>query len=63
MNNFIPQRPVPCQHIADFYARKQAEEPCLGYKLMHRNYAQWAIGKIEGYYNNLYRAVITLKRV
>lgn len=63
MSNFIPQRPVPCQHIADFYAHKQAEQPCLGYNLLRKGYAQWAMGKIEGYHNNLYYAIITLNRV
>ena len=63
MTNFIPQQPVPCQHIADFYAQKPTEQTSLGYNLLRKYYAQWAMGKIEGYYNDLYRAVITLNRV
>lgn len=52
--------PVPCQHIADYYAHRQAENPSLGNNLLRRGYQQFANGSIESYFNNLFRPIIRL---
>lgn len=55
--------PVPCQHIADYYAHRQSENPSLGNNLLRRGYQQFAMGKIEAYsVNNLYRPTIKFQR-
>ncbi|QIW87214.1 hypothetical protein Ab1vBOLIVR2_gp19 [Agrobacterium phage OLIVR2] len=61
----IPQKPVPCAHIADYYEWKiyHLGERNLGNTLLYKGYLHWAAGFIEGYWNNLYRAVITIRRV
>jgi len=59
----IPQNPVPCQHIADWYKHLHSMQPSIGNKLLYHGYREWAEGLIGGYFNNLYRSIITLKRV
>lgn len=55
--------PVPCQHIADYYAHRQAENPSLGNNLLRRGYQQFAMGKIvDGIRLNLYRPTIKFQR-
>jgi len=58
----INVKPVPCQHIADYYSHKQSINPCIGYNLLRRGYLQWSNGTIEGYFNNLFRPTISLRR-
>ena len=57
----ITTTPVPCNHIADYYAYKQSIQPCIGNNLLRRGYAQWSMGKIESYFNNLYRPILKLR--
>jgi len=46
--------PVPCQHIADFYAQRQTAHPCIAFNLLRRGYAQWALGTVRWPENNLF---------
>lgn len=50
------RRPVPCQHIADYYDNRWAAQPCIAWNLLRRGYAQWAAGRVERGVNNLYGA-------
>lgn len=48
------RRPVPCQHIADYYTARWTDRPCIAWNLLRRGYGQWAAGRIERGVNNLY---------
>jgi hypothetical protein len=48
------RRPVPCQHIADYYDRLWASHHCIAWNLLRRGYGQWAAGRIERGANNLF---------
>lgn len=50
-------QPVPCQHIADYYAQQPKS---IGRNLLLRGYQQFSNGAIEGYFNNLFRPTIHL---
>lgn len=51
-------KPVPCQHIADYYRQLHTGHKCLAYSLLWRGYAQLAKGQIELPFNNLIEAVV-----
>lgn len=48
------RRPVPCQHIADYYQYKWEQHRCIAWNLLRRGYKQWASGLIERGVNNLF---------
>jgi hypothetical protein len=54
VQGFIKVHPASCAHIADYYAQKQLDHPCIAHNLLHRGYAQWANGYIEKGTNNLF---------
>jgi hypothetical protein len=48
-------KPVPCQHIADYYRYQKIIHPSLGNNLLRMGYAQWAKGEVHNpETNNLY---------
>lgn len=53
-------KPVPCQHIADYYAFMWGRKPCIGYNFLRWGYFQWAAGQVrDPKVNNLYEGVAT----
>jgi hypothetical protein len=54
MKPFKRVRPVPCQHIADYYTACWTANKQLGTNLLRRGYGQWAAGLIERGCNNLF---------
>lgn len=50
---FIEIRPVPCQHIADYYEQLWQGHKCIAWNFLRRGYRQWSQGLIEQC-NNLY---------
>lgn len=57
-------KPVPCQHIADFYQRQWEAHKCIGWNLLRRGYAAWASGTVtlkDATENNLFRGILSLK--
>jgi hypothetical protein len=54
MSPFKRVRPIPCQHIADYYQQRWEARNCIGWNLLRRGYGQWAYGRIERGFNNLY---------
>lgn len=49
----MKRKPVPCQHIADYYNQLWEAHHCIAWNLLRRGYTQWAIGNPETL-NNLY---------
>lgn len=41
-------KPVPCQHIADYYQFQWLQKPSLGHNLLRHGYRQWSEGKQIG---------------
>ena len=49
-------RPIPCDHIAMYYAHKiEKEGISLGLKLLWQGYAQCSMGRIQRGFNNLFQ--------
>lgn len=47
-------KPVPCQHIADYYDLQWHQHKCIAWNLLRKGYAQFAAGSIDPGFNNLY---------
>ncbi len=41
------RKPVPCQHIADYYTSRWEAHKCIAWNLLRRGYTQWAEGRPE----------------
>ena len=54
MPNFASVKPVPCEHIADYYHARWTEHKCLAWQLLRHGYRQWSAGRIERGVNNLF---------
>ena len=52
--NFANVKPVPCEHIADYYNMRWTEHKCLAWQLLRHGYRQWSAGCIERGMNNLF---------
>lgn len=47
-------KPVPCQHIADYYEMRWWQSPSIGLNLLRQGYRDWACGGPTIPFNNLY---------
>ena len=54
MPNFANVKPVPCEHIADYYNMRWTEHRCLAWQLLRHGYRQWSAGYIVRGVNNLF---------